>query len=65
MQASTVEGSGDPVAATGRYSYAAGRLALLSYALQQTWRNREGRRLTMAGVTLQTLPQLPKLALVS
>ena len=26
-----------------------GRLALLSYALQQTWRNREGRRLTMAG----------------
>ena len=25
------------------------RLALLSYALQQTWRNREGRRLTVAG----------------
>ena len=34
---------------TGWDSYAAGRLALLSYALQQTWRNREGRRLTVAG----------------
>ena len=33
----------------GPDSYAAGRLALLSYALQQTWRNREGRRLTLAG----------------
>ena len=30
-------------------SYAAGRLALLSYALQQTWHNRKGRRLTVAG----------------
>jgi len=29
--------------------YGAGRLALLGYALQQTWRNREGRRLTLAG----------------
>ena len=36
-------------ATTGWDSYAAGRLALLSYALQQTWRNREGRRLTVAG----------------
>jgi WD40 repeat protein len=36
-------------AGTGWDSYAAGRLALLSYALQQTWRNREGRRLTVAG----------------
>ena len=33
----------------GGESYAAGLLALLSYALQQTWRNREGRRLTVAG----------------
>jgi len=37
------------VAVTGWDSYPAGRLALLSYALQQTWANREGRRLTMAG----------------
>ena len=37
------------VAVNGWESYAAGRLALLSYALQQTWRNREGRRLTVAG----------------
>ena len=40
-RASTATRSGD--------SYEAGRLALLSYALQQTWRNREGRRLTVAG----------------
>jgi WD40 repeat protein len=37
------------VAVTGGGSYPAGRLALLSYALQQTWANREGRRLTMGG----------------
>ena len=43
------EGAGAITATTGRDSYAAGRLALLSYALQQTWRNREGRRLTVAG----------------
>jgi WD40 repeat protein len=36
-------------APAGSGDYGAGRLALLSYALQQTWRNREGRRLTMAG----------------
>jgi WD40 repeat protein len=35
--------------AAGGDGYEAGRLALLSYALQQTWRNREGRRLTVAG----------------
>jgi hypothetical protein len=39
----------DHAGATGTDSYEAGRLALLSYALQQTWRNREGRRLTVAG----------------
>ena len=39
-------GSGDGSAAGG--SYEAGRLPLLAYALQQTWRNREGRRLTVA-----------------
>lgn len=33
----------------GSGEYGVGRLALLSYALQQTWRNREGRRLTVAG----------------
>ena len=47
--ASTAEDSRDRAATTGGDSYAAGRLALLSYALQQTWRNREGRRLTVAG----------------
>ena len=47
--ASTVEESPGGVAVTGWDSYPAGRLALLSYALQQTWRNREGRRLTVAG----------------
>ena len=47
--ASTVEESPAGAAVTGSDSYAAGRLALLSYALQQTWRNREGRRLTVAG----------------
>ena len=47
--ASTAEGSGDHTVITGWDSYPAGRLALLSYALQQTWRNREGRRLTVAG----------------
>ncbi len=35
--------------AADRSGYEAGRLALLSYALQQTWRNRDGRRLTVAG----------------
>jgi WD40 repeat protein len=52
----TVPDNGLPVwsavggqAAASVGSYEAGRLALLSYALQQTWRNREGRRLTMAG----------------
>ena len=44
-----VEESPDGAAVTGRDSYPAGRLALLSYALQETWRNREGRRLTVAG----------------
>ena len=46
---STAEGPLAGEAADGRGSYEAGRLALLSYALQQTWRNREGRRLTVAG----------------
>jgi WD40 repeat protein len=45
----TVADSSDRAATTGEDSYAAGRLALLSYALQQTWRNKEGRRLTVAG----------------
>src|SRR5262249_16774393 len=45
----TVEESHASAATAGRDSYAVGRLALLSYALQQTWRNREGRRLTVAG----------------
>ena len=36
-------------ASVGRGSYAVGKLALLSYALQQTWRNRDGRRLTVVG----------------
>jgi WD domain, G-beta repeat len=49
IPASTAEGSSDLAAATGGDNYMAGRLALLSYALQQTWRNREGRRLTVAG----------------
>jgi WD40 repeat protein len=39
----------DGAAVTGGGGYAAGRLALLSYALQQTWNHREGRRLTVAG----------------
>ena len=47
--ASTLEEPAADAAVTGWDSYAAGRLALLSYALQQTWRNREGRRLTVAG----------------
>ena len=47
--ASTAAETPADAAATGQDSYAAGRLALLSYALQQTWRNREGRRLTLAG----------------
>ena len=47
--ASTAEDSRLSTATTGGDSYEAGRLALLSYALQQTWRNREGRRLTVAG----------------
>jgi WD40 repeat protein len=46
---STVQESPSSAAITGGDSYAAGRLALLSYALQQTWRNRESRRLTVAG----------------
>ena len=48
-RASAVEQSPGGVAVTGWDSYPAGRLALLSYALQQTWANREGRRLTMGG----------------
>ena len=36
------------VAEFGRRADEAGRLALLSYALEQTWRNRTGRRLTVA-----------------
>jgi WD40 repeat protein len=47
--AMTAAGTGVSTASAGWESYAAGRLALLSYALQQTWRNREGRRLTVAG----------------
>jgi WD40 repeat protein len=47
--ASIVQDSPSSAAITGGDSYAAGRLALLSYALQQTWRNRDGRRLTVAG----------------
>ena len=47
--ASIVQESPSSAAVTGWDGYAAGRLALLSYALQQTWRNREGRRLTVAG----------------
>lgn len=43
------EGSAGHPAAMDRDGYEPGRLALLSYALQQTWRNREGRRLTVAG----------------
>jgi WD40 repeat protein len=43
------EGSNGRAAIMGWDSYPAGRLALLSYALQQTWHNREGRRLTVAG----------------
>ncbi len=39
-------GSGQASPAAG--SYEAGRLPLLAYALQQTWRHREGRRLTVA-----------------
>jgi WD40 repeat protein len=38
---------GASAAVTG--SYQAGRLPLLAYALQQTWQNREGRRLTVSG----------------
>lgn len=42
------EGAGGaPAAATG--SYQACLLPLLAYALQQTWQNREGRRLTVSG----------------
>jgi hypothetical protein len=37
-----------PAAAAGGNGYAAGRLALLGYALEQTWRNRDSRRLTVA-----------------
>ena len=44
----TGEGCRD-AAIMGGDSYAAGKLALVSYALQQTWRNRAGRRLTLAG----------------
>ena len=47
--ASTAEGSSDRESAAGRDSYEAGRLALLSYALQQTWRERTDRHLTVAG----------------
>ena len=49
MPAITAESSPGHAAVTGRDGYEAGRLALLSYALQQTWRNKEGRRLTVAG----------------
>ena len=47
--ASTRPGSRDHAVITDSGSYPAGRLALLSYALQQTWYNQEGRRLTVAG----------------
>jgi WD40 repeat protein len=49
LPAGSDEEFGASTASTGWDSYAAGRLALLSYALQQTWRNREARRLTVAG----------------
>ena len=45
----TVDDAQASAAGAGWDSYAAGLLALLSYALQQTWGNREGRRLTVAG----------------
>ena len=45
---STAEGRLAGEAADGRGSYEAGRLALLSYALQQTWRNRRAAG-TVAG----------------
>jgi len=47
--ASTAQESPADAAAAGQDGYESGRLALLSYALQQTWHNREGRRLTVAG----------------
>jgi WD40 repeat protein len=49
MPTSTAEDFRDRETTTGRDSYEAGRLALLSYALQQTWQKREGRHLTVAG----------------
>ena len=49
MPTSTVEGFRAREVTTGGDSYEAGRLALLSYALQQTWHKTEGRRLTVAG----------------
>ena len=45
-QVAEAAGSAHPPPAGG--SYEAGRLPLLAYALQQTWRYREGRRLTVA-----------------
>ena len=45
----TNAGNSGGYAAIDTDSYEVGKLALLSYALQQTWRNREGRRLTVAG----------------
>ncbi len=49
MLVGAVNDSGQDAATAGGDSYTVGRLALLSYALQQTWRNRERRRLTVAG----------------
>ena len=49
MPDSAGEDSRASMATTDMDSYEAGKLALLSYALQRTWRNREGRRLTVAG----------------
>ncbi len=46
-QATGKEADSGQVRPTG-YSYEAGRLPLLAYALQQTWQHREGRRLTVA-----------------
>ena len=47
----SITGEGCRDAATmGGDSYAAGKLALVSYALQQTWRNKAGRRAHPSGI---------------
>ena len=42
------KGAGSGLVRSAGDSYEAGRLPLLAYALEQTWRHREGRRLTVA-----------------